>query len=136
MRVKTGWKLLLVVVILAFGGFLSQAGAFQAQTNAENAVRVDVKPIQLAPGQPAIFEIRLNTHSVNLSYDLVQVCSLQDGQGKVYQAKAWKGSSPGGHHRSGVLEFPELKGKPQTVKLIIRGIADVPARVFEWKLES
>jgi hypothetical protein len=95
-----------------------------------------VKPIQLAPGQPAIFEIRLNTHSVNLSYDLVQVCSLQDGQGKVYQAKAWKGSSPGGHHRSGVLEFPELKGKPQTVKLIIRGIADVPARVFEWKLES
>jgi hypothetical protein len=50
--------------------------------------------------------------------------------------KAWKGSSPGGHHRRGVLEFPEVKGNPQTAKLIIHGIADVPTMVFEWKLES
>ena len=55
---------------------------------------------------------------------------------KVCKATAWKGFSPGGHHRRGTLEFPELKGNPQTIKLIIRGIADVPTRVFEWKLES
>jgi hypothetical protein len=136
MKIKASWKLLMVVgvFILALGGFLSQAGAFQAQTNDEKAVWVEVKPVQLVPGKPAIFEIRLNTHSVNLSYDLVQVSSLQDSQGKVYKATAWKGSSPGGHHRSGVLEFPELKGNPQKVKLIISGVADVPARVFEWSL--
>ncbi|MFH1756506.1 MAG: hypothetical protein ABH969_00510 [Pseudomonadota bacterium] len=86
--------------------------------------------------KPVIFEVRLNTHSVNLSYALVQVCSLQDGQGKVYKATAWKGSSPAGHHRSGVLEFPELKGNPQNIKLIIRGVADVPTRIFGWKLEG
>jgi hypothetical protein len=134
MKVNTVWKFMMVVFILALGGFLSQAGAFQSQTNDENAVWVEVKPVQLAPGQPAIFEVRLNTHSVNLSYDMVQVCSLEDGQGKVYQAKAWKGSSPGGHHRKGTLEFPELQGNPQKVKLIIRGVANVPARVFEWNL--
>jgi hypothetical protein len=135
-KINKGWKVLMVVVIFALAGFFSEAWAFQAQTNDENAVRVDVKPVQLAPGKPAVFEIWLNTHSVSLSYDLVQVSSLQDGQGKVYKAKAWKGSSPGGHHRRGVLEFPELQGNPQTIKLIIHGVADVPARTFEWKLEG
>lgn len=136
MRINTSWKVLMVAVILVLGGFLSQAGAFQAQMNDQNAVWVEVKPVQLAPGQPAIFEVRLNTHSVNLSYDMVQVSSLQDSQGKVYKATAWKGSSPGGHHRRGTLEFPQLQGNPQTVKLVIQGIADVPERVFAWKLEG
>jgi hypothetical protein len=136
MKINAGWKFMMVVVILALAGFFSQAGAFQAKTNDENAVWVEVKPVQLAPGQPAVFEVRLNTHSVDLSYDMVKVSSLQDSQGKVYQATAWKGSSPGGHHRKGTLEFPQLQGNPQTVKLVIQGIADVPKRVFEWKLEG
>jgi hypothetical protein len=133
-RMNAGWKLLAVVVIFALTGFFSEARAFQVVTNDENAVRVDVKPIQLAAGKPALFEIRLNTHSVNLAYDIAQISSIEDSQGKVYKATAWKGSSPGGHHRRGTLEFPELEGNPQTIKLIIRGIADVPTRVFEWKL--
>jgi hypothetical protein len=138
MKIKGSSKLLMVVgvFILALGSFLPQAGAFQAQTNDENAVWAEVKPVQLGPGQPAIFEVRLNTHSVNLTYDMVQVSSLQDSQGKVYKATAWKGSSPGGHHRRGTLEFPQLEGNPQIVKLVIKGIADVPKRVFEWKLEG
>ena len=136
MKVRKGWKVLMVVAFFAMAGFLSEAAAFQARTNDENAVRVDVKPVQLESGKPAIFQISLNTHSVDLSYDMVQASSLQDGQGKVYQAKDWKGSSPGGHHRRGVLEFPEIKGNPQTIKLILRGVADVPTRIFEWKLEG
>jgi hypothetical protein len=133
-RINAGWKLLAVVVIFALTGFLSEARAFQVVSNDENAVRVDVKPIQLAAGKPAVFEIRLNTHSVNLAYDIAQISSIEDGQGKVYKATAWKGSAPGGHHRRGTLEFPKLEGNPQTIKLIIHGIAEVPTRVFEWKL--
>lgn len=134
-RIHARWKtMLMMVAILALAGFFSEAGAFQAMSNNENAVRVDVKPLQLAPGKPAIFEIRLNTHSVDLSYDMVELSSLQDSQGKTYEAMNWKGSSPGGHHRKGVLEFPELQGNLQFIKLVIRGIADVPTRVFEWKL--
>jgi len=135
-RINLSWKLLLVVVIFALAGFFSEAGAFQVKTSDENAVRVDVKPIQLTPGKPAIFEIRLNTHSVDLSYDMVQLSSLQDSQGKVYKAMNWKGSSPGGHHRRGVLEFPELQGNLQSIKLIMRDVSDVPARIFEWKIEG
>jgi len=135
-RINLSWKLLLVVVIFALAGFFSEAAAFQVKTSNENAVRVDVKPIQLTPGKPAIFEIRLNTHSVELSYDMVQLSSLQDSQGKVYKAMNWKGSSPGGHHRRGVLEFPELQGNLQSIKLIMRDVSDVPARIFEWKIEG
>lgn len=84
MKVNKGWMLLMVIVFFALAGFFSEAGAFQAQTNDENAVWVEVKPVQLVPGKPVIFQIWLNTHSVNLSYDMVQVSLLQDGQGKVY----------------------------------------------------
>ncbi|MFH1756507.1 MAG: hypothetical protein ABH969_00515 [Pseudomonadota bacterium] len=135
-RINLSWKLLVVVVIFALAGFFSEAGAFQIQTSDENAVRVDVKPIQLTPGKPAIFEIRLNTHSVELSYDMVRLSSLQDSQGKVYKAMNWKGSSPGGHHRRGVLEFPELQGNPQSIQIIMQNISGVPQRIFEWKLRE
>jgi hypothetical protein len=128
-------KIMEILMILAVMGFLvTQAKAFEAKTSNESAVRVDVKPVQLTTGKPAIFEIRLNTHSVNLAYDLREVCVLQDVSGKQYKAVKWDGSPPGGHHRSGKLEFPKLEGNPQSVKLIVKNISGVPERIFEWKL--
>jgi hypothetical protein len=128
-----------IIIMAVFGiwfGFHFNAIAFDVQTNDESAVRVDVKPVSLVAGKPAVFEIRLNTHSVNLSYDMVEISSLQDGEGKIYKAVEWKGSPLGGHHRRGILEFPNLEGTPQSVKLVIRGVAGVPERSFEWKIGS
>lgn len=134
MGIKRGWLFVIAAGIIALAGFFSEAGAFQKQTNNENAVRVDVKPIQLVAGKPAVFEVRLNTHSVNLAYDLEKISLLQDESGKQYRALNWDGSPPGGHHRRGKLEFPKLEGSPQSVKLIIRDVSGVPERIFEWKL--
>jgi hypothetical protein len=125
-----------IAVFLAWVSFNARAIAFDTQTNDENAVRVDVKPVTLIAGKPAAFEIRLNTHSVNLNYDMKEICSLLDAEGKIYKAVEWKGSPLGGHHRRGILEFPKLEGTPQSVKLIIRGVAGVPERSFEWKIGS
>jgi hypothetical protein len=72
----------------------------------------------------------------DLSQYVVEICSLQDSKGKIYKPVEWKGSPLGGHHRRGILEFPKLEGNPQSVKLVIRGIADVPERSFEWKVGS
>jgi hypothetical protein len=129
----------IIIVIAVFWlwvGFNAHAIAFDTQTNDENAVRVDDKPVALVAGKPAVFEIRLNTHSVNLNYDMVEISSLQDGGGKIYKAVEWKGSPLGGHHRRGILEFPNLEGTPQSVKLVIRGIGGVSERSFEWKIGS
>jgi hypothetical protein len=125
-----------IAVFWMWVGFNASATAFDIQTSDENSVRVDVKPVDLVAGKPAVFEIRLNTHSVSLNYDMVEICSLQDGDGKIYKAVEWKGSPSGGHHRRGILEFPKLEGNPQSVKLLIRGIAGVSETSFEWKIGS
>jgi hypothetical protein len=98
-------------------------------------VRVDVRPVQLLPGEPAKFEIRMNTHSGDLSQDLVAVCTLKDNSGREYRPTSWDGSPPGGHHRSGVLEFAELGEGAESITLVIREVANVSERVFNWSVE-
>jgi hypothetical protein len=108
--------------------------AFQRLTNMGNRVRVDVKPVQLLSGKPLKFLIWLNTHFVDLNYDLVKLSELRDDTGQRYRPVEWQGTPPGGHHRRGTLVFPPLEGNPQTITLIIREVAGVPERIFTWKL--
>ena len=124
-----------LVIVAVAAGLAVNAGAYEMRSNRENRVRVDVKPVQLTPGQPARFEVRMNTHSETLGEDMVAVSSLIDNAGRVYQATAWQGSGPGGHHRKGVLEFPKLEDNTDSITLIIKGIANVPERIFMWPVE-
>ena len=123
----------LVIVAMAVGGSFN-AGAYETKSNRENRVHVDVKPVQLSPGLTAKFEVRMNTHSEELGEDMVAVSSLKDNNGRVYQPTAWRGSGPGGHHRKGVLEFPELEKDAESITLIIKKVANVPERTFEWSV--
>ena len=125
----------LVVLFLVVSGLSSNAIAYKAISDNRNRVRVDIKPVQLAHGQSVKFEVRMNTHSEGLDQDLLTVCTLTDDQGKEYRPTNWEGSPPGGHHLSGVLEFPALEGDPGSVTLVIRNIANVPARKFEWAVD-
>lgn len=124
---------LIVFLILGLG---SSLWAYESRSSNANSVRVDVVPVQLGAGQAARFEIRMNTHSVPLTYDLVAVSLLKDDRGREYRPQAWNGSPPGGHHRSGVLEFPNLAAGTGSITLYLKNIADVPERSFEWKLEQ
>ena len=137
---KTTRRLLLpsglaVVTLIIVMGLTFTAGAYERKSSSENKVRVVVSPVQLASGRTAKFEVRITTHSVELSQNMVAVSTLKDDRGHKYRPLGWDGSPPGGHHRSGVLEFPTIKGNPNTVTLFIRDIAGVAQRIFEWKLE-
>jgi hypothetical protein len=134
-RIYGIFRIAALVVVTVAAGLTVDAGAYEMRSNAENRVRVDVKPVQLAPGQPAKFEVRMNTHSKTLGEDMVAVSSLKDNAGRVYQATAWQGSGPGGHHRKGVLEFPKLEHNTASITLIIKGIANIPERIFMWPVE-
>jgi len=126
----------LIIVVLIFGlGLALAAGEYEKISSQENMVRVEVAPKQLAFGRPAKFEVRMNTHSVSLNQDIVAISILKDNDGREYLPVSWDGSPPGGHHRSGILEFPGLEGSPNSVTLVIREIANVPERIFEWKVK-
>jgi hypothetical protein len=117
-------------------GVALEAWAYKRISSRKNSVNVDVVPVQLASGQQVKFDVRMSTHSVELGQDMVAVSLLKDSNGQVYRTENWKGSPPGGHHRSGTLEFPVIKGNPGSVTLIIKNIASVPERVFTWKIKE
>ncbi|MCJ7594626.1 MAG: hypothetical protein MUO52_07655 [Desulfobacterales bacterium] len=126
---------LTLVVLVAILSIPIGANAYSSKSNNGNSVRVDVKPVLLTPGEPAKFQVRMNTHTVDLSEDMVAVSTLEDDQGRSYQPTNWEGSGPGGHHRSGTLVFPALEGSPKSVTLVIREIANVSQRTFEWEIK-
>lgn len=125
------------ICLLALTLLLSTAAlalAYDMQASNDNGVRVTVTPKTLAQNQTAEFEVSLNTHSVELSQDLTAVAELRDDQGRTYTPSRWDGAPPGGHHRRGTLIFPALKGPVRSVTLIIRDVAKVPERTFNWKV--
>ncbi len=138
MRNPKSFSLLLVLclgAVMTTLGWASDTNTFDTKSNRENKVRVDVRPVKLNPGEPARFKVTMSTHSVNLSQDMVVAAICRDDQGREYRPVSWQGSPPGGHHRQGILEFPALEGNPNGVTLVIKNIANVPERNFEWKLE-
>ena len=80
------------------------------------------------------FEVTLNTHSEELSADLVAISELVDDQGKSYNPISWEGSPPGGHHRSGILKFNPILPKPKSLELTIKNIGETAERSFKWDL--
>lgn len=108
---------------------------WETKTNEESSVTIEATPLEL--GQEAKtwrFNVVLDTHSVDLSQDMVEVSFLADNQGNVYQPTAWEGPPPGGHHLEGVLVFDAVEPTPSSVNLVIKDIGGTPERLFEWEI--
>lgn len=98
-----------------------------------NRITVKVSPLPLKYGEEVNFAIVLDTHSVDLTYDLVALSLLEDSRGNEYKAIRWDGPKPGGHHTSGTLVFPPINQKTNMIKLTIKNINNAD-RVFEWEV--
>jgi hypothetical protein len=81
------------------------------------------------------FAIVLDTHSQELSDDLVKSSLLLDGAGGRHSPTAWDGAPPGGHHREGVLRFKPISPRPQSIELQIRRAGEDAPRSFRWQLK-
>lgn len=81
------------------------------------------------------FEVRMDTHSQDLSDDLVRASVLVDDTGKQYTALGWHGTPPGGHHRKGVLRFAPIKPRPAAIELQIQRAGEPAPRRFRWPLK-
>jgi hypothetical protein len=76
------------------------------------------------------FQMKIDTHQGDLSFDLTEVSTLQVG-GNVYEPLTWAGSPPGGHHRTGELVFPK-PSEQGPIRLVIRDVYSVSERVFDF----
>jgi hypothetical protein len=116
------------------------AGAAQAQLatqkNSANGVTIAVTPVNLVAGARTWdFGVVLDTHSQDLSDDLVKTALLRDDKGNEFRPVAWEGAAPGGHHRKGVLKFNPVAPTPQALELRIRRPGEAQARIFRWELK-
>ena len=85
-----------------------------------------------------LLEVKFTTHSGDLSrLDMTALSAVRAG-GQEYAPQAWESISDDSHHREGVLVFTRKTPAGTsldagTVELVMRGIADVPERVFRWQ---
>ena len=109
------------------------------RVNKEGPVEMTVlylNPLQDDVGDELSFEVRMDTHSVDLdAYQVDTLSVLQVEDGKTLEPLGWFKPGGGGHHISGILKFKgPVPVDAGTLKLTIRDIGSVPERVFEWNL--
>ena len=109
-----------------------QESGFLPQIKTMGAVEVEISPISIKSGENTVFELSMNTHSVELSYDYIQIATLTDESGNDYKPTEWTGGNSG-HHLSGELIFPTLSSTPKQLTLTLEGV-DNETEDFRWKL--
>ncbi|QIN84442.1 hypothetical protein GBA63_18675 [Rubrobacter tropicus] len=113
-----------------------------AATRTNESGEVTIKVVWEGRDAGPTFDVTMDTHSVDLDgYDLRKLAVLRNDGGQEVRARAWA-APKGGHHREGKLSFPEkasdggavIGRDTREITLIIRDVAGVPERSFEWNL--
>lgn len=108
-----------------------------------------LNPIQNIEDDKLIFQVTLNTHSVNLAgYDITKKAVLEDSNGRtITEGFYWKQiHNNKGHHLMGILVFPAQAteqnngntatvGAVEWIKLTIKGLPGTENREFQWDIE-
>jgi YVTN family beta-propeller protein len=109
------------------------------QVNNQGAVTIAITPLNLQGSDTTLdFQVALDTHAVDLDYDLTGLAVLRDSQGNEYLPAAWDGPQ-GGHHVSGILRFNGrttiLAAGSTYLELEVKDVARIPSRLFRWEIE-
>jgi hypothetical protein len=126
-----------VACLLAAAVALPAAAAeLSTQKSTDRGVTVAVTPQDLSSNAKTWdFKIVLDTHSGDLSDDLLKTAVLLDGTGTQHVPVAWDGAAPGGHHREGVLRFKPVTPQPAAIELRIARPGEPGPRSFRWQLK-
>lgn len=112
------------------------AAELATQKSTDRGVTVAITPQDLSGNAKTWdFKIVLDTHSGDLSDDLLKTAVLLDGTGARHAPIAWDGAAPGGHHREGVLRFKAVSPQPQAIELRIARPGEPGPRSFRWQLK-
>ena len=112
------------------------AAELGVQKSSDRGVTVVVTPQNVSASTTSWdFKIALDTHSADLSDDLLKSAVLMDDTGAKYAPVAWDGAGPGGHHREGVLRFNAISPQPNAIELQIERPGEPKPRSFRWQLK-
>lgn len=106
----------------------------EAQTNSDGLVEIAVAPKKIS-GAEWLFEVALNTHSEELTANLIEKAVLLDDNGNEYLPNNWQGDPPGGHHRNGILSFTAVSPESSSVTVKIFDVGGIKERIFTWQLK-
>lgn len=104
------------------------------QKSSANGVTVTVTP-DVGNASSWSFKVVLDTHSQELTDDLLKTAALIGSDGKRHAPLAWEGAAAGGHHREGMLRFAAFTPRPASIELEIRRPNEATPRLFRWQLE-
>jgi hypothetical protein len=111
------------------------AAPLSVQSSTEQGVTVKVTPKTIGTADNRWeFSVVLETHSADLSDDLVRSASLTTDDGRTLAPATWTGAAPGGHHREGVLSFDVPAPRPTSIELKIVRPGESAPRTFRWRL--
>jgi len=123
------------VILLAWGPVAAQAPPGKKQSIPGGGVTVDVTFLK-DRGDTAGFKVVMDTHSVNLDgYRFEEIVRLRDGRGGELAPTAVENPQGSGHHREATVRFAWPGPRPKTLELVVKGVAGVPERLFQWTLE-
>jgi hypothetical protein len=108
--------------------------ALATQSSSDAGVMIAVTPETLT-GATWNFEFALNTHTHPLNDDLTKTAVLVIDGGATQKPVKWEGSPPGGHHRSGTLQFKAVSPMPAAIELRITREGEAKPRSFRWQLK-
>lgn len=89
------------------------------------------------PAGGAVFDVKLDTHSVDLDALDLADSSLRNDRGETLTARPWT-APKGGHHREGELTFDgntsAFLAGAKWIEIVITGVGDLPERTLRWEV--
>jgi hypothetical protein len=110
-----------------------------AETQRSDGGQVTVEATWSGPAAGAAFDLKLDTHSVDLDALDLSNALLRNDRGESLAAEPWT-ASKGGHHREGTLAFRgdvvRFLAGAKWIELVLPGIGGVPERDLRWPVGS
>ena len=133
-----GWVTVAALMLAATPwAAMAQAGpnAATTQSSTDQGVTLEVTPKSIGPQETRWeFSVVLDTHSADISDDMVQSATLTTGDGRTLKPLGWVETVPGGHHREGMLAFDVAAPRPTMIELRIARPGESTPRTFRWQL--